>query len=104
MALACRELHRVHLGDDAPPSGIGNGWPWRQTLLDQVQRALLDLDEHPGQVFADDAECHQLQPAQEQHDHDQRRVAAHRVAVEQRLADRRTRQTPNATSAVANPT
>jgi len=52
-----------------------------EVTLDEVERPLLDLDEHPRQVLADDAERHQLQPAEEQDQRDQRRIARDAVPM-----------------------
>jgi hypothetical protein len=54
---------------------------------DEVEWALLDLDEHSREVFANDTEGEELQSAEEENDGDQRRIAWDRVAEQERLGD-----------------
>src|SRR5512139_1098882 len=52
---------------------------------DEVQRPLLALGIVAAQILADHAQRQQLHAAEEQDHHHQRRVAAHRIAPQQRL-------------------
>ena len=70
----------------------------RAVALDQIQRPLLGLVEHAAEIFADDAECHELRAAQEQDDRHQAGIAGDRIAEQQRAQDQAARRTPPRTA------
>src|SRR5580765_8179684 len=59
----------------------------RMILVYEIERALLGFDVKTAEVLADDAERDELDAAEQQHDDHQRRIAADRIAEEQRLAE-----------------
>ena len=56
-------------------------------LADQVQRALLDLGEHPRQVLPEDAQGDELHAAEEQDHHHHRGIAGHVDALHEDADD-----------------